>query len=302
MLRNAVSSSMCAVVLAGSFLAGSVAHAAPVAPAVADTVGARGGAEAAQPVRLSGRTLRTWDAPEADQAAIADSEHFYAIDNAVIAKYRLDTGARVAVWNGEAEGAIEHLNSCLLRQAQLWCANSNYPDVPMGSSVEVFDTATMTHVGSHSLGMMDEGSLTWFDGLGEGYIAGFAHYSRRGGVPFKDSSYSSIVRYDNQWRRTGGWLLPEAVIERMAPYAASGGALGPDGLLYLLGHDLPELYVVAFPAAGPRLVHVATIGIDAPGQAFAWADDGSRTIHAIDRKRGKVLAIEVPAVPPSGER
>lgn len=279
------------VVLAGLLLASGPVTAAPAAAEASDRNADH------HPPRLLGRTLHTWAAPEADQGVAADREHFYAIDNSVIAKYRLDGGSRVAAWDGEADGAIEHLNSCLLREERLWCANSNYPGVPMGSSVEVFDTATMTHVDSHSLGMVEEGSLTWFDQVGGGYIAGFAHYSNRGGVPFKDSTYSSIVRYDATWRRTGGWLLPRSVIDRMAPYAASGGAIGPDGLLYLLGHDLPELYVVARPSMGPTLVHLATIDIDAPGQAFAWAGDGSRTIHAIDRKKGAVLAIAIPAVP-----
>ena len=61
---------------------------------------------------------------------------------------------------------------------------------------------------------------------------------------YKGSRYGSIVTYDGQWRRTGGWLIPEAVQAAMAPHAASGGGIGPDGLFHLLGHDRPELYVL----------------------------------------------------------
>ena len=82
----------------------------------------------------------------------------------------------------------------------------------------------------------------------------------------------------------------------MAPYAASGGAIGPDGWLYLLGHDRPEMYVVARPPMGPTMVHVATIDLEAEGQAFAWAQDGSRTVITIDRRKGLVRTIDVPAV------
>ena len=166
----------------------------------------------------------------------------------------------------------------------------------MGSSIEVFETETMTHVDSHSLGMRDEGSLTWFDRYRDGWIAGFAHYDATGGVPFKDHRFSSVVTFDAEWRRTGGWLFPPSVIERMAPYAASGGAIGPDGWLYLLGHDRPEMYVVARPPMGPTMMHVATIDLEAEGQAFAWAQDGTRTIVAIDRRKGQVRMIALPVV------
>ena len=82
----------------------------------------------------------------------------------------------------------------------------------------------------------------------------------------------------------------------MVPRAASGGAIGPDGWLYLLGHDRPELYVVAKPAMGPSPIHIATINLGAEGQAFSWAQDGTRTVYAIDRRTGLVRTIAVPAI------
>lgn len=249
-----------------------------------------------EPARLQGRTVRSYEAPEADQGVATDGVFLYAIENTVIAKYRLDTGDLVDRWIGPRGGPVRHINSCYARRGRLWCANSNYPEIPMASSIEVFDTATMTPVDSHSLGLRDEGSLTWFDEIEGGLIAGFAHYRTGGGLPFKDNTYSSVLAFDTAWRRTGGWMIPPAVIERMAPHAASGGALGPDGLLYVLGHDRPELYVLARPIMGPTLVHVATIAIEAPGQAFTWSADGSRVIYAINRRPGRVMAIEIPSV------
>jgi hypothetical protein len=249
--------------------------------------------------RLTARTLRTFVAPEARQGVAADARHFYAVDNTVVAKYEIASGRRVAAWAGPRNGLIRHLNSCLVDGGRIRCANSNYSQTPMASSIEVFDTATMTHAESHSLGMRDEGSLTWFDRWRGGWIAGFAHYDQTGGVPFKDHRFSSVVTFDAEWRRTGGWLFPASTLERMAPYAASGGAIGPDGWLYLLGHDRPEMYVVARPPMGPALIHVATIELEAEGQAFAWAQDGSRTVLTIDRRKGLVRTIDVPAVVPA---
>ena len=115
----------------------------------------------------------------------------------------------------------------------------------------------------------------------------------------KDHSFSSVVTFDAQWRRTGGWLLPQAALERMAPYAASGGAIGPDGWLYLLGHDRPEMYVVGRPPMGPTLIHIATIDLEAEGQAFSGAQGGSRTVFTVDRRKELVRRIEIPPVTPA---
>lgn len=249
--------------------------------------------------RLTARTVRTFAAPEARQGVAADAKHFYAVDNTVVAKYELASGRRVAAWTGPRNGLIRHLNSCLADGGRIRCANSNYSQTPMASSIEVFETAAMTHAESHSLGMRDEGSLTWFDRWRGGWVAGFAHYDQTGGVPFKDHRFSSVVTFDAEWRRTGGWSFPASTLERMAPYAASGGAIGPDGWLYLLGHDRPEMYVVARPPMGPTMIHIATIDLEAEGQAFAWAQDGSRTVFTIDRRKGLVRTSEVPAVVPA---
>lgn len=247
---------------------------------------------------LQAETLRSYEAPEADQGVAADARHFYAIDNSVIARYEIASGKLQGRWVGPAHGLIRHLNSCFAEDGQLWCANSNYALLPMGSSIERFDTQTMAHVGSHSLGLMDAGSLTWFSRLGPGWIAGFAHYDGNGGVGFKDHRYSSVLRFDDQWRRTGGWLFPDSAIERMAPHAASGGVLGPDGLLYVMGHDRPEMYVLAAPRMGPTLIHLATIALEAEGQAFCWAADGSREVFTVDRRHGRVRRIRLPAIGP----
>jgi hypothetical protein len=277
--------------------------AAMVSALVADATGRPHGAlaqlpeyRAPQVQRLTARTLRTLDAPESRQGVAADRRHFYPVDNTEIAKYEIASGRRVGGWKGPRNGLIRHLNSCVVHSTRLWCANSNYSQTPMGSSIEVFEPEAMTHVDSHSLGMRDEGSLTWFDRFRDGWIAGFAHYDATGGLPFKDHRFSSVVTFDAEWRRTGGWLFPPSVMERLAPYAASGGAIGPDGWLYLLGHDRPEMYVVARPPMGPTMMHVATIDLEAEGQAFAWAQDGTRTIVAIDRRKGLVRMIALPVV------
>lgn len=246
--------------------------------------------------RLKALMDAVYIAPEARQGVAVDRDHFYAVVNTAIGKYRRSDGRLVARWAGPRGGLIRHLNSCIVMATDLVCANSNHPEVPMGSSVEIFDTATMEHKASHSLGMMDEGSLTFAEPMAGGWLLGFAHYSDQTGLPFKSSDYSSLISVDDQWRRTGGWLIPASIRRRMAPQAASGGAIGPDGLLYLFGHTLPELYVLAKPAMGPELLHVATIDLDAAGQAFVFDPVESRRIFTIDRPTAEVRAFRLPEI------
>ena len=91
-------------------------------------------------------------------------------------------------------------------------------------------------------------------------------------------------------------MLPDAVLERLAPHAASGGAIGPDGLLYVMGHDRPEIYVLAKPKMGPALVSSRHLGNRAEGQAFAWDRSAPRRIVAISRPNSVVRAFDVPSV------
>jgi hypothetical protein len=246
---------------------------------------------------LQSTEIARFKAAEAGQGAAADSDFFYAIVNSVIGKYHKDSGEFANRWLGSRGGPIRHINSCFVETGKLFCSNSNFPEVPMASSIEVFETASMSHIQSLSLGVLEEGSLTWFDHLGDGWITGFAHYDESGGLAYKDHSFASIVRYDSSWRRQGGWMIPESVIERMKPHAASGGALGPDGLLYLTGHDRPEMYVLAAPVMGPKLVHIATITIDIEGQAFAFEKSATApTVWGISRPNREVRAFQLPPI------
>jgi len=252
--------------------------------------------------QLLAEEIARFDAREAGQGAAADDDHFYAIVNTVIGQYRKDSGELVKRFASPRDGLVRHLNSCYADGGRLWCSNSNFPEVPMASSLELFDSASMEHLSSYSLGVLEEGSLTWFDRLGEGWIAGYAHYDEDGGLAYKDHSFASVIRYDSEWRRLGGWMIPQTAISRMQPHAASGGALGADGLLYLTGHDRPEMYVLGLPKMGPKLIHIATIAIDVEGQAFSFdKSTNDRVVYGISRPNRQVRAFRLPEVElPSG--
>ena len=103
--------------------------------------------------------IRRFRTDEAIQGVAVDESHFYAIANRRIGKYDKRSGQRVASWEGAPDGPIIHLDSGVVLDGLLYCAHSNYPGIPMVSSIEIFQTDTLEHAGSHSLGILG-GSAT----------------------------------------------------------------------------------------------------------------------------------------------
>lgn len=280
------------------FALATVACAAESAPAPKAATPAAAPAEPFVAITTPGwryEELRRIPAPEAGQGAVSDGEFIYAINNHTVAKYRKAGGERVALWEGGAKGPIVHLNAGIIHAGKLYCAHSNYPGVPMLSSVEIFDLATLKHVGSHSFGRAD-GSFTWLDRRNGKWIACFVHYGKKGGEPGKGPEWTQIVEFDDEWRRSAGWALPADLLARIGGrgYSASGGAFGPGGLLYLTGHDNPELYALEFPTeGGSSLKWVATVPITAEGQAFGWDPKEPGVLLTIGRKVKEVIVGRV---------
>ncbi len=250
-------------------------------------------ATAAPPALTPAVELRRIPAAEATQGVAADERFVYAISNSVIGKYDRATGRKLGVWKGDPSQFI-HMNSCTLVAVDLVCAASNYPDVPMASSIEWFDTQRMNHRRSHSLGP-GRGSLTWLEWHDGSWWACFANYDGRGGQPGRDHRWTTLVRYDADFVERGAWLFPTSVLERLAPYSSSGGAWN-GGKLYVTGHDRREAYVLQLPSAGSRLLHVATFAFPSPGQAIQW-DRRSGTFWSIDRARRELVESRPPRLP-----
>ncbi len=232
--------------------------------------------------------LRRFKAAEARQAVAVDANHFYAIDNRAIGKYDKRTGERVGGYLEPDGGGIHHLNSGIVLDGQLYCANSNYPGVPMLSSIEIFDTETLEHVGSHSFGMLS-GSATWIDRRDGLWWVGFGNYEGRGGIPGRGTGWTEIALYDDQWRRVGGYGFPAKAIEYFGTRSNSGTTFGPDGLLYATGHDEAELYVLRIPRAGAALEFVEVLSVAAEGQGIAWDPSDPRVLYTILRNTREVV-------------
>lgn len=230
-------------------------------------------------------------AEEANQGVASDGTHAYAIDNDRIGKYVIATGKRVAQWRGEL-ARFPHMNSCTVAGHELFCAASNYPAVPQTSAVEIFDTRTMRHVRSISLGF-GPGSLTVMDRHAGKWWAVFANYDGKGGEPGRDHRYTTLVRMDDGFRKEAAWVFPPEILERFAPRSCSGASWGADGRLYVTGHDHPEVYVMELPEAGSVLKHVATIAVSTPGQAIDWDPKQPGRLWSIARDEKLLVASEI---------
>jgi outer membrane protein assembly factor BamB len=238
------------------------------------------------PLFLNGQRT-VYPAPNATQAVAVDSHHFYTISNSRIVKRRRDGGQAVAEWSGP----LQHLNSGIVWEGRLYCANSNFPDQPMASSLEIFDTETLRHVGSHSFGHY-LGSFTWIDRRGQDYYLMFVHYNETGRERDLGVAYTTLVRTDSLFRRTAGWTVPDSLLHHLAPMSISGGLLLEDGRLLFSPHHYGELYLLRFPEMGYELIWEATLTVPMQGQGIARDPTDPRAIWGIDRARREVIVNE----------
>lgn len=232
--------------------------------------------------------VRRYAAAEARQAVAVDSTHFYAIDNRRIGKYDKQSGAKVAEWRDVDGGPFIHLNSGVVIDGRLYCAHSNYPGVPMVSSIEVLDTATLRHVRTIPVGT-GRGSATWIDRRDEAWWVMYAHYPPPNGEPGKGPAYSVLVRYDDAWRETGAWSFPATVVARWDGMSSSGGVWTADGRLITAGHHAPELHILRLPRAGATLALDAIVPVESQGQGIALDPADDELLWSIQRKTAEVL-------------
>lgn len=227
--------------------------------------------------------MKRFKADEAHQGVAVDAAHFYAITNTAIGKYRKDTGERVGGWKDAKGGGIKHLNAGIVIDGKLWCAHSNYPEMPMRSSVEVFDPKTMRHLESIDLTRVG-GSLTWVDRRDGRWYACFAQYAKTG-----DPAHTCVVCFDLNWRPVAEIRFPPEMIAKFGKHSSSGGSFGPEHHLFITGHDAQELYVLGLPVAGGAWAWRTALPIAAHGQAFAWDRSHPGVLYSIDRKTHEVI-------------
>lgn len=304
----------------GALAVASVGSAAGASPAITPATTTAGETEAARAARIAenrawlrslpsapeptlhrrglrATELARWPVRGANQGVAVDADHFYGVGNFVVTKHRKTTGEQVAAWVGLRGGQIIHFNGGHVVGGRLILAHSNFPQLPMASSIEVYDTATLAPVGTTSLGIR-LGSLTWAEQRDGVWWACFANYNDAGTTPGFDQRWTHVGRFNDDWQLIESWLFPPQVVATWGKSSCSGGSWGPDGLLYVTGHDAAELYVLRIPRSGVTLDYVTTIDVPFEGQSWAWdrSAEPDRIIFGISRQRHEVISARIPPV------
>jgi len=254
----------------------------------------------AEPLELTAELLEEFTTFDARQGVAVDELHFYAVNNTRITKHDKD-GEPLLQWDGGPEdgsGLLIHLDSAMVHEGKLYAAHSNYPFWPMTSSVEIWDTQTLQHSASHSFGVQI-GSFTWLD-RHDGYWWGaFGNYDRvQDGMtqPYGGTANTTLVKMNDEFAILEQWLFPPELHARFTPMSNSGGSWGPDGLLYITGHDHPEIYVVRPPQLGSTVEWLATVHVPGlEGQGIAWdRSESGRILWGIHKATRKVFRYSIP--------
>lgn len=92
---------------------------------------------------------------------------------------------------------------------------------------------------------------------------------------------------DDDFDVVASYTIPREILDRFRPMSSSG-SWGPDGRLWITGHDLGEAYVLEPPAA--------TVGLPGvEGQGIAWDLHGSKpALWTIKRSTKQVLQFNAP--------
>lgn len=242
--------------------------------------------------QITFKPIDRFNAAEARQGIAVDDNHIYVIGTQQIGKYRKDNNKLVASWRAEENGPIIHLDSGVIVDGKLYCSHSNYPNIPMTSSAEIWDAETLEHIGSHSLGIQ-WGSCTWIDRHDGFWWASFAHYDKWKSQTGKGSEWTTLVKMNDQWQKLAAWVFPDSIVQRFRPMSNSGGSWGADGLLYCTGHDKSELYAMRIPKSGSILKVAAIVPIEIYGQGIAWDRSDEGVIYGIRKKNREVVVSRI---------
>ncbi len=233
-------------------------------------------------------TVQKFYAEEARQGIAVDENYIYIINNREIAKYDKNTTRKIAQWKDEKDGKFIHMNSGVIVDGKLYCAHSNYPYFPMTSSIEIFNPNNLEHIGTHSFGIY-RGYCTWVDFYDGFWWAAFVHYNKWKDSTNTDVRWTTVIKFDDQWRELESWTFPKEVLTLFGDMSNSGGSWGPDNLLYCTGHDRNELYVLKIPDSGSVLELVQIITIESYGQGIAWDRFNQNYIYGIIKSERQVV-------------
>lgn len=232
------------------------------------------------------REIGRFQAAEAIQAVAVDASSIYAITNRAIGRYAKQSRQPIVKWTSADGSPIQHLNSGIVLNGKLYCANSNWPRTPLKNSIEIFDAESLRHLERRHF-EESKGAINWIERRDGAWWIVFAHY---GDAAVRQTR---LVRYNDEWEQTGKWSFPEQVVRRFLPNSNSGGAFGPNGRLYVTGHDHAELYVLRVPAESGELIYVETVAAPIAGQGIAWDRSDIGSLYGLVRKSREIVHMRL---------
>lgn len=236
--------------------------------------------------------VKEYSLPMTQQGVAVDDHFFYVINNRTISKHDKKNGMLAASWE-DKDSVLKHMNSGIIIKGKLCCIHSNFPEIPMASSVEIFDPATLKHTGNHSFGIL-HGSATWIDWYKNCWYVAFAHYTGKGGPENTTNAWTRLVKFDSKWRQLESWIFPEGLLKKFGNASTSGGVILPDGKILCTGHDNFEIYILEFPEKGFTLKWLETIVVGSYGQGIAYEKKGdSEYLYGLIRKENKVVVTKI---------
>jgi mannose/cellobiose epimerase-like protein (N-acyl-D-glucosamine 2-epimerase family) len=235
------------------------------------------------------KALSRIKAAEALQGVAVDKDFLYAVTSKAIGKYNKHTGSKVGLWKASCKDNIIHLDSGVIVNKMLYAGHSNFPGIPMKSSIEIWDANTLKHLKSIPL-KNTNGSCTWIDCYDNAWWICYAHYAGVGGYKKIGPESTVLVKYDNKFNKVNSWKFPRQVVKRFYPYSCSGGSWGKDGLLYCSGHDRSELYLLKLPSSQQKeLELVKILKVESGGQGLAWDRDETDILYTIKRTKKQII-------------
>jgi hypothetical protein len=209
---------------------------------------------------------------KASQGVAVDGKHFYAISNTGITKHNKDTGVQISMWEANPKDAAQthfkHMNSGTVIDGKLYAAHSRFPIAPNENTVEVFDVVGDKLKHQSTIRMPgDHGSLTWIDRKNDSWWMCYAVYGK------PENRKTKLVKYrleNGKFIEQQTWFFPEKTVAKWGTMSCSGGSWGPDGNLYVTGHDNAEVHVHEIDSSS-TLHHLRTEAVPGIfGQAIAW--------------------------------
>ena len=257
---------------------------------------------------------------DARQAVAADAQYAYAISDKSISKIHRATNQVIMRWKyedahagidqvGDADklAQIKHLNSGVIIENRLYSAHSNWPELPAHNTIEVWDVDSMTQVESIELAGGNTW-ITWIDHYRDHWWVVLARYdavtgalgnrvstASAGGKDSANDSRTRLLRLDMDFKILDTWYFPPELIAEFAPMSNSGGSWGPDGKLWLTGHDQPRAYITTLPHTGSQLVWESSVPLaDIEGQGIAWDRSANEpTLFGVRRTAKWLVAMRV---------